>query len=568
MPMSIEPPSGFALVGGYKLKTIARPFLNVDVAVEMASHTLDKRDYLDFAYSDKRAAFVGEMYRVLKNDSHLEAPQPDAPAKKHRKAQEGHQGNAKSKETTTSSKLGADVFLSTWEGDKNKPFIVLQLKDTAGVSSRWSVRILPVIRQECFPLGALGPSRNCQRESVDDKPKDAVSRQQRDKLPPTPMYNGSILEDIRMRDHSQLLERTASCYRGYREACVILKSWAFQQGLLGSPPNDSPATKGTQRPYILRTGCNSFVLSMLLAHLCATNDTAARIATPGQLLSMCLSLIAKLDFTKEAVIFGQSNIKLLDDAQLSKLGLAQFYDSPDMVFNILWRAQPFIGELQTMASNASKRLSDTLIGSDPFATLFDGVHKQSELLWDLRIQVPNLRGFNSAKLRDIPELVTPKSASIGLHPIPRPSETKVTEQPHDEGDERPEDGETHLQIVEVSRPLVWGEASHVEVGNFLARMVSTALVSRADAITVRYVVVERHDDSPPLCWAPSVESTVLPQVKGKRKSSKHPVSASCDSGPISSGIGVVINVASKGSWNHVYLDKGPSTGTPPASAYR
>lgn len=66
LAFKFQPPARVDLVGSYLLKTVTRPLLNIDLAIQMPKPSFFDKDYLNFRYFDKRAAYLAEV------KSHLE----------------------------------------------------------------------------------------------------------------------------------------------------------------------------------------------------------------------------------------------------------------------------------------------------------------------------------------------------------------------------------------------------------------------------------------------------------------------------------------------------------------
>eukprot|EP00953_Heterococcus_sp_UTEX-ZZ885_P032787 17102-Heterococcus_DN1.PRE.2 len=66
-PVTLEfaPPAAVDVVGSYLLKTIVKPSMNIDIAVEMPASCFHPKDFMNHKYFDKRALYVGHMAQQL-----------------------------------------------------------------------------------------------------------------------------------------------------------------------------------------------------------------------------------------------------------------------------------------------------------------------------------------------------------------------------------------------------------------------------------------------------------------------------------------------------------------------
>lgn len=137
-----------------------------------------------------------------------------------------------------------------------KPCLVLKLQSQAG----FSVRLIPAIEPDAFPLAKLAPERNSLRlataaampaTAAAAQPTSAAKGQKRKREDaaavvakgdasfsgtrgsvdatrlPTPQYNTSIVTDMLAEGHQQVLQSAFEAVPGLREAVVLLKVMLF-----------------------------------------------------------------------------------------------------------------------------------------------------------------------------------------------------------------------------------------------------------------------------------------------------------------------------------------------------
>ncbi|CAE7424511.1 nol6, partial [Symbiodinium necroappetens] len=150
-------PRRIDVVGSFLLGTYTKEELTVDVAVEMPSDIFRSKDYLNFRYHDKRAAYLAELHRQL-CDGLLRGSEP---------------------------LVALSASFEALAGDPLRPCLCLQPEDDA----RWTIRLLPTYSADLWPVRVLGPDRNAVR------PDRALEN---GGVPATAHYNSCVLEDARM----------------------------------------------------------------------------------------------------------------------------------------------------------------------------------------------------------------------------------------------------------------------------------------------------------------------------------------------------------------------------------
>eukprot|EP00953_Heterococcus_sp_UTEX-ZZ885_P004313 2836-Heterococcus_DN1.PRE.1 len=217
-PVTLEfaPPAAVDVVGSYLLKTIVKPSMNIDIAVEMPASCFHPKDFMNHKYFDKRALYVGHMAQQL---------------------------NAKVQQGSLSL---ASMQIADFKGDSRKLCILLKQavqhsskssksssSNSSSSSSGWVIRLLPCISTDVILPKKLVPSRsNCRRlrdvscgtsSAVTDTAAAAVV------LPPTPHYNSAILEDMSYKRHLAALHTAVSESDALRDAIMLAKIWLGQR---------------------------------------------------------------------------------------------------------------------------------------------------------------------------------------------------------------------------------------------------------------------------------------------------------------------------------------------------
>lgn len=174
--LNFRPPSRVDVVGSFLLRTLARPDLNVDLAVQLPMTRADERGHLNFTFYDLRALYLGVVAQAVQQHSGFEV--------------EG---------------------VAAFAGDVRKP--VLVLRATAKGARKFRIRILPTLSPSLFKLARLAPNRNNVRRPVESGAP----------LPPTPTYNTGLLEDMMVRTHLAQLHAAVEQCPGLVDAITLAK---------------------------------------------------------------------------------------------------------------------------------------------------------------------------------------------------------------------------------------------------------------------------------------------------------------------------------------------------------
>ncbi|KAL8436210.1 hypothetical protein Efla_003740 [Eimeria flavescens] len=508
---------------------------NVDIVFELPEASLDTRDYLNYRYLAKRAAYLDAV--------HAQLQEAIAAA-----TLEG------SWEWAKLGKGGLQVTSAVvaWRFDESKPYVSLRFQSPADAAAAapadadaaaaaaagsepetvcehllkqlrlWEVRLFPSCPSGVFKEKLLRPDANSVRRrttatrglsaaaaAAGPLPEAAVK-----KLPPTPYYNGLVLEDTRFTQHAKILRACAADVPGFADAVLLLKAWAKRRGLVtsGAPPLNPP------------TGLCGFTLSLLLAHVCLANAEVTRGAAPAQLFRLALTFLASADFATQYYCFGVAEgqpkkavnaetAALLEAAVAARndaadataaapavgaaaaeeqqetggsklrgrgrrelcVGLVEeacLFDSPEKTFNVLWRAQLHMQELQHEARSSLSALQTM---QDPFLLLFGEHQEQLLLKSDLWVRSPSLppRGGAYAPETSVPVANYEAPALDQRHA----GQDVYEEEPH-------ADTPSHFDIPK------WEAAPAFLAAATLGRLVLRGLSDRLQLMRLRFTPVE------------------------------------------------------------------------------
>eukprot|EP00501_MAST-03F_sp_TOSAG23-6_P001729 GSMAST32.ASY1.ANO1.1803.1 assembled CDS len=250
--LSFKSPARVDVVGSFLIRSLAKPSLNIDVAIEIPDACITPKDYLNHRYTDKRALYLGVVAQELKK-----------------------------------TKLFKKVWLEGFRGDLSKIVLCLQPTETSATSSKSTnsslskcvLRILPCVSADAFSHGKLALRRNnVRRRCFLDEPQ-----------PATPLYNNSILEDMCFRDHLQQLHALALESPSFAQACILLKIWSRRRQL--HEASDS---------------VNGFQLCILLLHLFRTGVVTPQM-DPYHIFRLTIEFIANTDVAESGILIPAPN---------------------------------------------------------------------------------------------------------------------------------------------------------------------------------------------------------------------------------------------------------------------
>lgn len=245
-----EKPSAIHLIGSWPIKCAAkRPNgIDVDMSLVMPSNLFQEKDHLNYRYFHKRAFYLAVIAAAISGSGN-----PSESGKKKGK------GKKKEEEREGTANLGVEVSFQLFDDDPRRPILLLTpIKDKSETDFsklKASIRIHLAHERDIFPTVRLGPSRNNVRLGSTAEGSQS----------PTPRYNAAILSDSLQVPHLVYLHSTAESCPAFSDACLLLKTWAFQRGF-GSGQRKQ-TSDDLQRRQVLGTSNVRFLLTMMLAHL-------------------------------------------------------------------------------------------------------------------------------------------------------------------------------------------------------------------------------------------------------------------------------------------------------------
>jgi U3 small nucleolar RNA-associated protein 22 len=228
---AFQPPQQVRLIGSFAINAASHPSSIADVAIVMPRSCFDDKDYLNHRYHAKRALYLSHVAAVLQ---------------------------------ARAERLGiADINWDVLRGDARRPTVVFKLQgaDQQGGPGWCEVRLVPALVVGAFPFQKMAPEKNCLR-SVNKRKKESESKATEDpaepQLLPTPCYNATVIEDMLLVEHANLLAATAATAPCVSQAAVLLRVWGRQQCLF----------EGAD-------GVSGFFLTMLMCHLVASGKVVS-----------------------------------------------------------------------------------------------------------------------------------------------------------------------------------------------------------------------------------------------------------------------------------------------------
>ncbi|KAI8600248.1 Nrap protein [Dissophora ornata] len=351
-------PSAMHLVGSFPLKTVSksRHGWSVDVAVEMPGELFQEKDHMNYRYFYKRAYYLAVLAAAI---------------------QEKKSGMSNSK-----------VEFSTLNGDQRKPILILHpsgdKSETDFKKMRCTIRIIPYIPSSVFPSQRLAPGRNNVRSA------DATEQ------PATPQYNTALQQDTAFTSHLTFLYQHSKNCAAFKDACVLIKVWATQRGLLRETSE----------------GINGFLLEMLMAYLLQGGGAnggkkLANGFSSYQLVKGTIDYIAQHDFAAQPIFMGQNTAT----GEFSKEAFVENFDvvivDPSGKINLAGHvSKAALDELQHEARLAMKFFTES--SDDKFEALFLKRVDSAMLRFDnvVKVHVPKnlgqLKNYSKTVALDYP----------------------------------------------------------------------------------------------------------------------------------------------------------------------
>ncbi|OQN95849.1 hypothetical protein B0A48_18134 [Cryoendolithus antarcticus] len=255
-------PANITVVGSHVLKVTSavRRLLQIDMVVQMPSHLLQSKDYLNYRFFYKRAYYLACVAAAL------------------------------------SGAHGDEYSVSYSSMHDNVLLPVIQVRPTGKTSSvadkpakapAWQIDIALSAADDVFSAEKLGMSKNCVRKN-DEQVKAHDS--------PTPLYNSSLRTCMLMNAYLVLQHKAASSCAAYRDACLMGSLW-LESKRLGSS--------------ISRGGFGNFEWGVIVALLLRGGGPNGKaLLGPGyssyQLFKATLQLLALQDLRKKPLVVGEA----------------------------------------------------------------------------------------------------------------------------------------------------------------------------------------------------------------------------------------------------------------------
>eukprot|EP01031_Cornospumella_fuschlensis_P027540 gene27540-33264_t len=249
LSISYQVPQEVSDIGSNASDTTIAPFYNIDLAVMMPADLFETKDVLNHVYFDKRRLYLAGIWKTLQI------------------AQKRLQGGDNSAEPVS---LYSDIIPVLFKADERKPIlhirppfpspIVLRLIPTLPAhGGGLKLSMLRNSRNNVRPLDWMDKLRQRRANSsyVENTELDPST------LPPTPMYNHAILEDMTPSLYATLLSTVLATGQGdgIKAGLRLFKLWLFHRGLSLYPAGFDACMAGLVVAYLVGAGKVSASLS-------------------------------------------------------------------------------------------------------------------------------------------------------------------------------------------------------------------------------------------------------------------------------------------------------------------
>ncbi|KAN0027865.1 hypothetical protein ACTFIV_009689 [Dictyostelium citrinum] len=263
-------PSQIDVVGSFMTRSVLKSNENVDLMIEIPKSVFEAKDANDFKYFNKRNLYMLKIFNSVSKVSRF-----------------------------------SDISFKNFNGDSNKQIIVIRPKEDpkTGARTKFQIRIIPTIPNDLFNIYTkFHPNMSCiffERDNFkietfkEDDSKDNNNNNNNntdeniknkkksfDEIKRTPFYNNSILEDIFINDHMQLINEKCENAPVLIDTMLLIKLWLNIKKI----------------PTV-----NSFQLSMLLIHLYSIGKVNKSMSS-YQAFRMVMVYICK-EFQKKPIQF-------------------------------------------------------------------------------------------------------------------------------------------------------------------------------------------------------------------------------------------------------------------------
>ncbi|RPB25655.1 Nrap protein [Terfezia boudieri ATCC MYA-4762] len=249
-----EKPAYVNVVGSFPMKTMTKESggNNVDLVVQMPSSLFQEKDYLNYRYFHKRAFYLASLAAGI------------------------HEAND----------FRCNISFGLLNGDALRPVLLVAPSEYDFTKSKCTIRVIPCVSPDVFPVKKLALSKNCVRPATDPEATPNTT------LPPTPTYNSSVLADTAYMHHLKLLHASASHSAAFRDACILGRVWLRQRGFTSD---------------VASGGIGNFEWSALMAYLMKAGSAMGGTVLSGgysnyQLFKGTLQFLAARDLIKNPLV--------------------------------------------------------------------------------------------------------------------------------------------------------------------------------------------------------------------------------------------------------------------------
>lgn len=340
-----EKPEDVSLVGSFGLKTgIKQPEgMAIDVAMTMPRTLFSPKDYLNYRAFYKRAvylAWVAEKLVDLSTGNHL-------PIK------------------LSYEYADEDVLCPTLRIESVAPEKPSE-QDLIFENTGFVIRLYAAFPFGCFEAKKLLPDRNCIR----------VQAPEGEELPPTPLYNASLLTASSYGCYTKYLYAAKKTAEAFRDACVLSKLWLKQHGFT-SAVNDG--------------GFGHFEMVTLMAALLdGGGENGSRVLLHGfssyQLFKATIRYIATQEICHDGYLsFGSVIGEHKSNYRKGGFDVPTIFDRNTKI-NILWKMTPSSYKLLRLYAQQTSNLLNDVV-QDRFPRVF--THRVKQLFkYDTVLHIP------------------------------------------------------------------------------------------------------------------------------------------------------------------------------------
>lgn len=340
---SYLPPEDVSLVGSFGLKTgiLQNQGMSVDMALTMPKELFQAKDYLNYRAFYKRAFYLAYLADNLIS-------------------------------LTKKNNLPVKISYHNLNDDILSPCLKLESiktdnpQDLCFHKTKFTINLLVGFPFGIFENKKLLPNKNCIRIQADSE-----------ELPPTPLYNSSILSLTAYDYYLKYLYTSKKSAESFKDACVLGKIWLNQRGF-GSSMN-----KG---------GFGHFEFAILMSALLHGGGlTGNKILLHGfssyQLFKGTIKYLATMDLSSGYLSFSS----LIGENIASKFNPNEGFNVPTLFdknikLNILWKMTSFsYNMLRNLANETLELLNDVV--KDRFDPILLQNCNHDQLRYDMNLSI-------------------------------------------------------------------------------------------------------------------------------------------------------------------------------------